>query len=134
MSVGMMASLVGIGGSVIYIPLLLTLGFPPFVASSTNIFLVMHSATANSISYIISGQINVYNGLWYGMWTAIGVMIGVICANKIVEKTGRQSIFLIVLSVVLIVSIVFSFTFNTISIIDEVNDGKNIFAFGNFCA
>jgi len=131
MTAGMMASLVGVGGSMIYIPMLLILGFPPFVASSTNIFLVMYSATANSISYVISGQINVYDGLWYGLWTAIGVVIGVTGANRIVEKTGRQSIFLIVLAGVLVISISFSIIFNTLDIIDEVNGGKHILEIGN---
>lgn len=113
--------------------MLLILGYPPFVASSTSIFLVMNSSFANAVSYTIRGDINVYNGLWYGMWTAVGVFIGVTGANRIVQKTGRQSIFLIILAFVLIISLVFSVLFNTLEVIDQINDGENVFEVGSIC-
>ena len=130
---GFFSSIIGVGGSLFYIPMLLILGYPPFVASSTSIFLVMNSAFANSITYTIKGDINVYNGLWYGLWTVIGVFFGVTVANKIVQKTGRQSIFLILLAFVIIIAIVFSVLFNTIDTIKEINEGESIFSVEEFC-
>ena len=130
---GLFSSIIGVGGSQFYIPMLLILGYPPFVASSTSIFLVMNSSFANAVSYTLRGDINVYNALWYGMWTAIGVFIGVTGANRIVQKTGRQSIFLIILAFVLVVSMVFCVLFNTIEIIDQINEGDNIFEVSSIC-
>ena len=130
---GLMSSVIGIGGSQFYIPMLLILGYPPFVASSTSIFLVMNASFANSISYTIRGEINVYNGLWYGMWTAAGVIIGVTTSNIVVKKTGRQSIFLFLLVFVLILSLVFTILFNTINLVDEINNDHNIFEISSPC-
>ena len=130
---GAVAAVVGIGGGMIYIPMLLILGYPPFVASSTSMFMVMYAATANFISYAIGGHVDIGYAFWFALWTCIGVIFGVTGANKIVKKTGRQSIFIILLAGVLVIGIIFSITFNTIDTINDLNDDINIFAFGDLC-
>ena len=130
---GTIAAVVGIGGSPMYIPLLLAIGYPPFVASSTSMLIVMYSSTGNVISYSLQNKVYFAYGAWYALWTTLGVVFGVIGANKIVKKTGRQSLFIFLLAGLLILGTVFSIVFNTMNIIDEVNDGKNIFKFNGFC-
>eukprot|EP00344_Euplotes_crassus_P004993 CAMPEP_0196994682 /NCGR_PEP_ID=MMETSP1380-20130617/935_1 /TAXON_ID=5936 /ORGANISM="Euplotes crassus, Strain CT5" /LENGTH=252 /DNA_ID=CAMNT_0042410121 /DNA_START=533 /DNA_END=1291 /DNA_ORIENTATION=- len=66
---GCVASVIGVGGGVIYLPMLLIIGYPPFVASSTSIFMVMYAAAANFISYTIGGQTNIPYAFWLGLWT-----------------------------------------------------------------
>ncbi len=100
---GAVAAVVGVGGGVIYLPMLLIIGYPPFVASSTSMFMVMYSAAANFISYTISGKTNIPYAFWLALWTCMGVIFGVTVANRIVQKTGRQSIFIILLALVLII-------------------------------
>ena len=104
--------------------MLMGLGYPPFVASSTSMFLVMYSAAANAISYFISGKLNITNGLWLGLWTTVGVIIGVFGANKLIQKTGRQSIFIFVLSLLLAMSIVSIIVFDLIEFVDDLVDGE----------
>jgi uncharacterized protein len=131
---GAVAAVVGIGGGMIYIPMLLIIGYPPFVASSTSMFMVMYAATSNFISYSIGGHVNLPYAFWLALWTVLGVIIGVTGANKVVQKTGRQSIFIILLAVVLFIGIVFCIVFNTLDTIDDVHEGDKIFALGNLCA
>ena len=50
---GMLASIVGIGGGIIFGPLLLEFGVHPKVASSTSMFLVMYTTLSNTIQFII---------------------------------------------------------------------------------
>jgi uncharacterized membrane protein YfcA len=122
--------MIGIGGGVIYVPMLLILGYPPFVAGSTSMLMVMYSALANFISYNISGS--VYNGyaFWLALWAMLGVILGVTGANKIVQKTGRQSIFIILLGGVLIMITVVIVIFNTLTAVDQVHKGESIIALG----
>ena len=130
---GTITAVVGIGGGVIYIPMLLTLGYPPFVASSTSMLMVMYAATANFISFAIGGHVDIGYAFWLALWTCLGVIFGVTGANKIVKKTGRQSIFIILLAGVLMIAIIISITFNTIDTIDDLNDDVKIFKFRDMC-
>ena len=130
---GTVAAIVGIGGGMIYIPMLLIFGYPPFVASSTSMFMVMYAATSNFLSYTISGHVNITYAFWLALWTVIGVIVGVTGANTIVKKTGRQSIFIILLAGVLLIGIVFCVLFNTLDTIDEIHEGVNILKFKNLC-
>jgi hypothetical protein len=66
---GAVAAVVGIGGGMIYIPMLLIIGYPPFVASSTSMLMVMYSAAANFISYTIGGNVNIGYAFWLALWT-----------------------------------------------------------------
>lgn len=130
---GAVAAVVGIGGGMIYIPMLLIIGYPPFVASSTSMLMVMYAAASNFISYTIAGHMNLPYGFWLALWTVLGVIVGVTVANKVVKKTGRQSIFIILLAGVLIIGIIFCVIFNTLDTISEVNDGEKVFKLGNLC-
>ena len=130
---GTIAAIVGIGGGMIYIPLLLIIGYPPFVASSTSMFMVMYSSIGNVIAYSVQGKVYYAYGAWYALWTMLGVILGVTGANKIVKKTGRQSLFIFLLAGVLVLGIIFSIVFNTLNIIDDVNEGEKIFKFKSVC-
>ena len=75
--------------------MLMNLGYPPFVASSTSMFLILYLSAASAISFALSGKLDIPNGLWLGIWTVLGVIVGVFGANKLIQKSGRQSIFIL---------------------------------------
>lgn len=50
---GILAAIVGLGGAVIYTPLLLEFGVPPKVASSTSMYLVLYTSLSNVIQFSV---------------------------------------------------------------------------------
>ncbi len=66
---GAVAAIIGVGGGVIYLPMLLMIGYPPFVASSTSMFMVMYAAGANFTSFTIAGETNLAYAFWLAFWT-----------------------------------------------------------------
>lgn len=61
---GFIASLVGLGGGVIFNPLLLQFKVPPSVASNTGMFMIMFSTITNSFLFIMAGFFHIEYGLW----------------------------------------------------------------------
>jgi uncharacterized membrane protein YfcA len=61
---GFIASLVGLGGGVIFNPLLLSFKVQPSVASNTGMFMVMFSSITNSFLFIMAGYFHYEYGLW----------------------------------------------------------------------
>ena len=92
----------GLGGAVVFNPVLLGLGVVPQVVSSTGVFLIMYSQLANTAVYILIGQLNVSYGLWIGGWCCIGVLFAQATISKVVKRTGRQSIIVCVLLIMMI--------------------------------
>ena len=92
----------------------------------------MYSAAANTISYSVSGKLSISNGLWLGIWTMVGVVLGVFGANKIIQKTGRQSIFIFVLALLLILSIISLIVFDLAELVDDIADGNFELVIGDF--
>lgn len=78
---GAIAAIIGIGGSIIYIPIMLMIGYPPSVASNTSIFIVMYSALGNVVLFALRGSLNYSYGGWMSIWTLVGVIFG-----KILQK------------------------------------------------
>lgn len=54
---GWVAGALGLGGGVIFNPLLLALGVPPKVSSATGMYLITFSKIATSALYIVFGQL-----------------------------------------------------------------------------
>ena len=52
---GLVAGALGLGGGVIFNPVLLTLGLPPLVSGASGLYLVTFSKVATSVVYIIYG-------------------------------------------------------------------------------
>jgi uncharacterized membrane protein YfcA len=52
---GLIAGALGLGGGVIFNPMLLMLGLPPLVSSASGLFLVTFSKVATSIIYLVNG-------------------------------------------------------------------------------
>jgi uncharacterized membrane protein YfcA len=98
---GWVSGALGLGGGAIFNPLLLSLGVPPAVASSTGMYMIMFSTAGSSITYIVFGTLNVPFGLWIGVWCAIASLIGLYILNRVVKKFDRQSPIVFLLTFVL---------------------------------
>ena len=103
---GLISGTLGLGGGVIFNPLLLELNVNPIVASSTGMYMVMFSTLSSWILFVISGTLNIAYGLWLSLFVIIGTVYGLKSINKYVKESGRQSILVIMLSIVLGISAV----------------------------
>jgi uncharacterized membrane protein YfcA len=75
---GWVSGALGLGGGSIFNPLLLSLGCPPKVASSTGMYMIIFSTGASTVAYIVSGLLEIEYAGWIGGWCIVGTIIGMI--------------------------------------------------------
>ena len=86
---GWVAGALGLGGGVIFNPMLLQMGVPPRVSSATGMYLIAFSTMSASLIYVVIHQLQVDYGLWVGTWSTIGAICGLKGANVYMAKVGR---------------------------------------------
>lgn len=89
---GGLAGAVGLGGGVVFNPVLIGLGVPPQVAASTGMYMIMFSAFSNALTFWIFGNLSVKFALWIGFWSGIGIYIFLSIVGAIIKKYKRPSI------------------------------------------
>lgn len=123
---GWVSGALGLGGGAIFNPLLLSMGVPPKVSSSTGMYMIMFSTAASSSIYILYRMLNLEYAIWIGVWCAIGSMVGLVTLESINKKLNRQSPIVIVLSFVLGLSAILVPIFGAIDLKNQVALGQNI--------
>lgn len=78
---GWVAGALGLGGGVIFNPLLLSMGVPPKVSSATGMYLITFSKIAPCIIYFMYGELQLDYGFWVAGWSTVGAILGLKGAN-----------------------------------------------------
>ena len=130
---GWVAGALGLGGGVIFNPLLLAMGVPPKVSSATGMYIITFSKIATCVIYLIYGLLQMDYALWIAMWSTIGAIAGLKGANYYMEKFGRQSIIVFCLTFIMIISSIGVPFFGVIDLKKKVDVGEDIKAFGSVC-
>lgn len=86
---GFLAGAFGLGGGVIFNPILLTMGLPPQVAGKASLFLVCFSKIASTVVYVMNNALNVNFGLWVGLWASLGGFAGAFALITYLKFGGR---------------------------------------------
>ena len=73
---GFVAGAFGLGGGVVFNPVLLAMGLPPTVSAATGLYLVTYGKIATTLIYFLNGQMNVFYSLWLGLWSVVGGVAG----------------------------------------------------------
>ena len=73
--VGGLVGAMGLGGAIVFNPVLLNLGVIPAVCASTGMYLIMYSQAANTLIYLLMGELNIEFSLWIGGCSCIGILI-----------------------------------------------------------
>ena len=94
---GWVAGALGLGGGAIFNPLLLSVGVPPKVATSTGMYMIFFGTAVSTFSYIINDMLNYSYGLFIAFWSILGTYFGMMALEKIMKKLGRQSPLVILL-------------------------------------
>jgi uncharacterized membrane protein YfcA len=85
--IGVLSSLLGIGGGIIHVPFLIrVLRIPPHVATATSHFVLTFIALAATITHIAHGEFN--RGLSQTMYLAVGVMMGAPAGAALSARIG----------------------------------------------
>jgi len=103
---GLIAGALGMGGGVIYNPILLSMGLPPTVVGACALFLICYSKIASTIVYTLNGIMNWPYALWIGLWACLGGMIGSVFLILYIKYGGRQSFVVWALVLCFIIAIV----------------------------
>lgn len=113
---GWISGAFGLGGGSVFNPLMIELGVPPTVSTSTGMYMIMFSTFASSVIYITWGSLNLEFGLWLGFCSVIGIMGGMFLVDILIKLYKRQSIIVFILVLVLGVSTVMVPIFNGIEV------------------
>lgn len=79
---GWVAGALGLGGGVIFNPLLMALGVPPRVSSATGMYMITFSKICTCTIYFVNGRLALDYGGWMAAWSVAGACIGLHFANK----------------------------------------------------
>lgn len=123
---GFLSGALGLGGGTIFNPILLGMGLPPAVASSTSMYMVIYSTASSAFVYFLYDDLNVPYACWIGLWCVCGAIIGLIVLKKLLVKYNRQSPLVMILTFVILLSAVLVPTFGFIQVIDDAQSGANI--------
>lgn len=94
--------MVGLGGGVIFSPLMLHFGVHPKVASSTSMYLVMLSTFAATMQFYSMGLIQEDYAIALGIISIIFILIGNYSLSSMVSKMGKPSVLVLFLAWVVI--------------------------------
>jgi uncharacterized membrane protein YfcA len=101
---GWVSGALGLGGGAIFNPLLLSMGVPPKVASATGMYMIIFSTGASTMTYLLNDMLELSYGIWVGGFCIVGTILGMILLKNIMNKLGRQSPLVILLSFILGIS------------------------------
>lgn len=127
---GWVSGALGLGGGSIFNPLLLSLGYPPTVATTTGGYMIIFSTFAVTLSYSIAGIVPWDYALWVGFLSIVGTYVGMWSVKGIMKKLGRQSPLVILLATMLGLSGLAVIIFN---IVPEAQADKDHWSFRPFC-
>ncbi|TNV79501.1 hypothetical protein FGO68_gene11049 [Halteria grandinella] len=101
---GMLSGILGIAGGTIMSPLFLSLGMLPSVTAATNQYIGMVSSLSVTLQFMFKDKLNYGYLLFMGIFIFLSALLGLKQVNRLVKKTGRQSIIVFIISFVLFTS------------------------------
>jgi uncharacterized membrane protein YfcA len=123
----------GLGGSVVFNPVLLGLGVRPRVSSATSMYITLFGACSRTLVFLTMGVVDLpYAGL-LGCCGVLGIIGGLTLIKGIIAKYDRPSIIVFTLAVILGISAVLVPIFNVKNMMEHVKEHISITAFGSLC-
>lgn len=80
------------------------------------------------------GKLNISFALWIGGWSCVGILVAQTTLKKLIQRTGRQSIIVAILALLLLASTVMIPIFSYPQLEVLAARGINVWAFKNPCA
>lgn len=130
---GILSGMVGLGGGVIFNPLLLEFGVNPMVSSATGMYMVMLATLSSSILFMMEGRMMFAFAIYLGFFMWIATVMGIKSVDKAVRKYGRPSLLVIILAGVIIVGTVITPALSIAQVKADYEKGENLFKFNSYC-
>lgn len=130
---GAMAGTVGMGGGVVMGPLLLYLDVPPAASAATSTVMILFSSSAATLSFAVDGHINVQYACIYGTLNFISSFLGVFLLGRAVKRSGKSSIIVLMLALMMAVGAFISAVFGGVESVHDVREGRDL-AFSSLCS
>lgn len=96
----------GIAGGMVLGPLFLTYNMDAQVMSGTNQFITLIASISVSSQYAYLGLLNPYYSALFGISTVFCALTGIKAVNYYVKKSGKQSVIMILLVIVLVMAVI----------------------------
>jgi len=123
----------GLGGSVVFNPVMLGLGVRPRVASATSMYITLFGACSRTLVFLLMGDVDLpYAGV-LGLCGICGIIGGLTLIKKLLAKYERPSIIVFVLAVILGISAIMVPVFNVKNMLEHVKEHISITSFGSLC-
>jgi len=130
---GLVSGALGLGGGSIYNPLMMALGVPPTVSTSTGMYMIMLSTTASSIIYISYGIMPVWFAIWLSVWCSAGIVAGIVAINHLMKKTQRQSTIVFIMTVVFFLSLCLVPIQSSLVAVEDIKNNRDIWEHATLC-
>lgn len=130
---GFIAGTIGIGGGVVLGPLLLGLGIYPVVSTVTTNFLVLLTSSSTSLQFILNGLMNFEYAIIGTSFSILGSYVGTKIVHFYFKKTGRESILIFALVLVIGSSAIILPLSSLISTLHDIDRGVNVLRFNSPC-
>ena len=95
---GLLSSYVGLGGGIIFGPVMLEFGVHPRVSSSTSMYMVMLSTLVAVIQFFFMGVLPLDYSFWFGVVIITFTIVGHLTLNSFLNKHGKPSFFALFLA------------------------------------
>lgn len=129
---GATAGLLGIGGALIFNPFLLAMGVHPQVTASTAVLMILFSSSSISLSFYFQGMLNTSFATVFAPTCFVASLVGVTVVGNIVRRTGRASLIIIILVLLIIFGTLLTAILGSMQVFEDLRTWQNI-GFKGFC-
>ena len=131
---GGVCAALGLGGGVVFNPLLLSLDVLPQVVTGTGMYMILFSTFSGTLVYLSIGTLLVKYALLIGFMSTIGIIFALKVVKNVMAKYNRPSIIVFILAGILLVSTIMVPISSTQNLLKAQAAGQDITAFGDMCA
>jgi len=120
-----LAGLLGIGGGVLFGPVMLEYGVLPEVAAATSSFMILFTSIASIIQYAILGRVIKDYAIWFGFIGFLSSLVGQALLGRLVKKYQKISLIVLFIAAVIFVSMILLVVLGVLQIIADMKAGKS---------
>ena len=133
LTAGFFNAWVGVGSAFVVGPPLMSMGIYPLVAGSIAVYVSMVNNISSSITLFLFGRVNLAYAFTVCLFMGVATLPGTILARKLIQWTGKRSVTVLLMLIIMVISLVLNPILSVISLPQMKADGLNIMEWGSYC-